>query len=168
MGSYSTLHSATFVFGIHNSVARSMIFSKCWKCGSMGAYKICCRCKGESTKETKQSTKEGDGDGYKCCEGCRSRHTHSLISGEYLFVEQSFRVYTENFSSDFRGQHYQHMWSGQLNEAQDPEGNAVSSPGSSLSCQTLASQKSATRTFSSKMVKSLVPCTSVTWKRRLT
>ena len=28
MGSYSTLHSATFVFGIHNSVARSMIFSK--------------------------------------------------------------------------------------------------------------------------------------------
>jgi hypothetical protein len=33
----------------------------------MGAYEISCRCKGESTKETEQSTEEGDRDGYKRC-----------------------------------------------------------------------------------------------------
>jgi hypothetical protein len=33
----------------------------------MGAYKICRWCKGKSTKEAEQCTKEREGDGYEHC-----------------------------------------------------------------------------------------------------
>jgi hypothetical protein len=40
------------------------------KDGLMRAYEISRRRKGKSTKETEQSTEEGEGDGYKHCERC--------------------------------------------------------------------------------------------------
>ena len=47
--------------------------------GLMRAYKICCRREGESTKETEQSTKEGEGDGYEHCQSCTSCITLDLF-----------------------------------------------------------------------------------------
>ena len=68
-----------------------------------GAYEIGSRCEGKSTKETEQSIKEREGDGYEHCERCTAQlasHQSYLFRVRGPFGKQSFRIQTEDLSSD--------------------------------------------------------------------